>query len=298
MNVTPFTEQRKAAAMNSFPTPDPIRARIQIELGDVHVDSGDAGQTLVDVVPADPSDEKDCRDAEATRVTFTEGRLEVIGPRHRGLGSGRRSGSVRVSVTLPTGSDLQTTVVAGAIHLTGSLGAVSAKTSAGDVGLQDAASADLRSGYGSVAAGHIGGDLRCSTGSGSIHIERADAQVLVKNSNGDTWVGDGGRSVRVKAANGDVTVGHAHGDLVATTANGNVRIGCVERGQVMLRTGMGRIHLGIPHGTVARLDLRTGYGTVSSELETTSEPEPSERTIEVSAATGAGDIDVVRAADV
>jgi DUF4097 and DUF4098 domain-containing protein YvlB len=202
---------------------------------------------------------------------------------------------VQVSVSLPSGSALEARTSLGLIATDGPLGEVSAKTSAGDVHLQDATSADLKSGLGTVTARRVAGDVRCSTGSGAIRIDRVEGMALVKNSNGDTWLGDVSSTVRIKSANGDITVESAHDDLMATTANGNVRVGSVERGSVMLRTSMGSIHLGIPHGTAARLGLRTSYGNVRNELESTDGPAAGDRTVDVDAQTSAGDIDVVRA---
>jgi DUF4097 and DUF4098 domain-containing protein YvlB len=253
--------------MTTFPTPAPVRAKVDIELGDVRVTGSATDETVVEVVPTDPSSEKDRRAADATRVSCADGRLEVIGPRRSGLiGPTRKSGSVQVSVELPAGSALEARTAMGSIATAGSLGEVSAKTSMGDVQLTDATSADLKSGFGDVSARHVAGDVRCSTGSGAISIDRVDGSALVKNSNGDTWLGVGGWSTRVKSANGDITVERAPGDLMATTALGNVNVGSAESGAVMLRTSAGRIDLGIPYGTAARLDLRTGYGTVRNEL--------------------------------
>jgi DUF4097 and DUF4098 domain-containing protein YvlB len=282
--------------MTTFPTTDPVRARVDIEMGDIRVVAGAAGETVVDVVPTDPSSEKDRRAADATRVTCSDDRLEVIGPRRNALiGPSRKSGSIQVSIALPAGSALEARTSMGSIVTDGALGEVSAKTSMGDVQLQDATSADLKSGFGDVTARHVAGDVRCSTGSGAISIDRVDGMALVKNSNGDTWLGVGGSTTRVKSANGDITVERAPGDVMATTALGNVSVGSAERGALMLRTSAGRIGLGIPHGTAARLDLRTGYGTVRNELESSDGPVAGDRTVDVDAQTSAGDIDVVRA---
>ena len=282
--------------MTSFPTPLPVRARIDIELGDISVDAAATVEAVVDVVPTDPANEKDRRAADETRVTFTDGRLDVMGPRRSALvGPTRKSGSVRVTVRLPEGSSLEAHSGLGVITADGALGDVGAKSSAGDVRVAQATSVDLRSGLGAVTAGRVSGDARCTTSSGAIRIDRVGGNALVKNSNGDTWIGDAGSSTRVKSANGTITVDRARGDLVATTANGDLRIGCVQSGQVMLRTSLGRIELGIPHGTAARLGLRTSFGAVRNGLEAADGPVDGDRTVEVDAQTSAGDIDVFRA---
>lgn len=282
--------------MTTFPTPGPIRARITLAWGDVRLEAVDDGSTVVEVTPTDPASDKDRRAADETRVRLVDGLLEVTGPQHAAfIGPTKRSGSVQVAVRLPSGSALEVRTALGRIETVGAFGEVGARTSAGDLRVPRASSADLRTGIGSVDVGEVAGDLRCTTGTGAVSVERVDGQAAVRNSNGSTWIGVTGTSTRVKAANGDIAVERARGDLMATTANGALRVGSVEQGEVMLRTSVGRIDLGVPHGTVARLDLRTGYGSVRNDLEATSAPTTGERSVHVDAQTSAGDIDVVRA---
>jgi DUF4097 and DUF4098 domain-containing protein YvlB len=281
--------------MTTYPTPDPIKARVEVALGSIQITAGPVGETVIGVEPTDPSSERDRQAAADTRVTCTDGRLDIVGPHSSGLGLGRKPGSVQVSIGLPAGSSLRANVAAGAVQADVALGEVSARVSAGDITLQDASTADLKSGYGTVTARNVSGDVRCSTGSGDIRVDRIDGQALLKNANGDTWVGDGGSTMRVKSANGDIRVGRARRDLVASTANGNVRVGSVERGSVLLRTAAGNIDLGIPQGTAARVDLRTGFGTVHNNLSAADAPEASDRTVEVDAQTSYGDVTVTRA---
>ena len=106
--------------MTSFPTPSPVRARIELELGDIHAVAHAGDETVVDVVPTDPSSEKDRRTAEQTRVTCTDGRLDVIGPKRSALvGPTRKSGSVQVTVRVPEGSALEAHTSLGVITADG-----------------------------------------------------------------------------------------------------------------------------------------------------------------------------------
>jgi DUF4097 and DUF4098 domain-containing protein YvlB len=284
--------------MTVFPAPAPVRARIDIELGDIRVVAADVDEAVVDVVPTDPALDKDRKAAEQTRATLVDGVLEVLGPKRPAIvGPGRKSGSVQVSVRIPAGSALEARTAMGHIAVEGTLAEVGARTSMGDVRIDDAASADIRSGLGDVQAGGVAGDLRASTGSGEVRIARVDGQALVKNSNGPTWIGSTGSSARIKAANGDVRVDRAHGDVMATSANGSLAVGSAERGSLMLHTALGAIVVGVPYGTAARLDLRTSYGVVRNGLDPAASPVEGELTLEVDAQTGAGDIDVVRAFD-
>lgn len=283
--------------MTSFPTTGPIAASIDVQWGDVRVVAGGGDATVVEVTPTDASNEKDRRAAGDATVTCTDGRLRVVGPRNMTGVFNKKYGSVQVSVRLPAGSDLDVGTALGAINVEGSFGACRAKTTAGDVSVQDATSADLRTGIGVVAARDIAGEAYCKTGSGAVHIDRIGGRAEVKNSNGDTRIGDSGGPLRVKSANGSITVGRARSDVNATTANGNLSIGSAESGAVQLKTSMGRIDIGIPSGTAALLDLSTSFGVVRNGLDAAAAPGVGERTVEIHAQTSAGDIDVLRAPD-
>jgi DUF4097 and DUF4098 domain-containing protein YvlB len=280
--------------MTSFPTTGPVSASIDVQWGDIHVVAGDDHDTVVEVSPTDPSNEKDRRAADDTVVSCDDGRVHVAGAKNRTGVFAKKYGSVQVSVRLPAGSELDADTGLGTITVEGMLGACRAKSSAGDVLVQDASTADLRSGMGAVAARNIDGDAFCRTGSGAVRIERISGRAEVKNSNGDTRIGTSAGPLRVKSANGSITVGRAQTDVEATTANGNLSIGSAEGGAVSLKTSMGRIDVGIPTGTAALLDLRTTFGVVRNGLDSAAGPAVGDRTVEIHAQTSAGDIDVVR----
>jgi DUF4097 and DUF4098 domain-containing protein YvlB len=280
--------------MTTFPTTGPVSASIDVQWGDIRIVAGTDPATVVDVTPTDPSNEKDRRAAEDTEVTCTDGRLRVVGPKNRTGVFNKKYGAVQVSVRLAAASDLDAVTALGAVLVDGSLGACRARTTAGDISVQDVASADLRTGMGVVTARDIAGEAFCKTGSGAVHIDRIGGRAEVKNSNGDTRIGDSAGALRVKAANGSITVARAQSDVTATTANGNLSIGSAESGAVALKTSMGRIDIGIPSGTSALLDLSTTFGVVRNELDATAAPSAGERKVEVHAQTSAGDIAVVR----
>jgi len=280
--------------MTSFPSTGPIAASIDVQWGDIHVATGDASTTVVDVAPTDPASEKDCRAAEATTVTCADGRLHVVGPRNRTGIINKKFGSVQVSIVLAPGSELDASSGLGVISVQGALGGCQVKTAAGDIRVEDATSAHLKTGMGVVVARDIAGEAYCSTGTGAVRIDRIGGRAEVKNSNGDTQIGESGGPLRVKSANGSIVVDRARDGVVATTANGDLRVGSAEGGSVQLKTSMGRIEVGIPTGTSALLDLSTSFGTVRNELDAAAGPAAGERTVEVHAQTSAGDIDIVR----
>lgn len=281
--------------MTSFPTTGPITADVDLAWGDVTVLATPGSSTEVDVAPTDPSNDKDVKAAQDTTVAFADGRLRVAGPRNRTGVFNKKYGSVQIQVRLASGSRLDVATGMGAVALSGSLGDCRAKTSAGDIQVQDVASADLRTALGTVVAGSIAGDAHCSTGAGAVEIGHVGGRAEVKNSNGDTRIREADAALRVKSANGDVAIGRTRGEVSAATANGDLRVERAEQGSVSLRTSLGRVEVGIPAGTAALLDLRTSFGSVVNELDEAGEPAGTERTLEVHAQTSAGDIVVLRA---
>ena len=76
------------------------------------------------------------------------------------------------------------------------------------------------------------GDSQITTGSGALVIG-IDGAAVVKNSNGDTRIGEVTGDLRVKAANGRISVDQADAAVTVKTANGDVRLGEVARGAVV-----------------------------------------------------------------
>jgi len=117
---------------------------------------------------------------------------------------------------------------------------------------------------------------------------------VIKNSNGDTWVGLAGGDVRLNAANGSIAVDVANASVVAKTANGDVRLGDVARGSVALETHMGDVEVGIREGTAAWLDVNARAGKVHNALTAADSPGTSAERVEVRARTSVGNIVIRR----
>ena len=134
------------------------------------------------------------------------------------------------------------------------------------------------------------------TGSGAVRIREIDGSAVIKNLNGDTWVGEVTGDLRCRVANGDISVSRAFATVGAKTANGNVRIGEVTGGSVVLGTASGDVEVGIGEGTAALLDVRSQFGSVRNSLTAADGPEPSDQRVQVRARTNHGDISIRRPA--
>ncbi|MFI2190526.1 DUF4097 family beta strand repeat-containing protein [Streptomyces sioyaensis] len=279
--------------MPSFDTPEPISATAHVEAGSIQFTAGDRLDTVVEVRPRDPKQDRDVRSAEQTEVTYASGTLTVRTPKLRN--SLRRPGTVDVTVELPTGSRIDMTGAWAQVLGEGRLGEVRVKTSTGDVRLDTTGPLQLTASHGSITVDRVEGKAEITTSSGSLRVGHIDGPAILKNSHGTTTVGAATGELRVSGANGDIDIVRAEGSVAATTANGTLRVAEVARGTVQLETSYGTIEVGIREGTAAWLDVSSGFGQVRNTLTASESPEKAEDTVEVRARTRHGNIDVLRA---
>lgn len=279
--------------MPSFDTPEPISATAHVEAGSIRFTAGDRLDTVVEVRPRDPKRDQDVRAADQTEVTYASGVLIVRTPKQRYLFG--RTGTVDVTVELPTGSRVDMTGAWAQVLGEGRLGEVHVKTSSGDVRLDTTGPLRLTASHGSITVDRVEGMAEITTSSGSLRVGLVDGPAVLKNSHGTTTVGAATGELRVSGANGDIEIRRAEASVAATTAHGTLRVGEVARGTVQLETSYGAIEVGVREGTAAWLDVSSGSGQVRNTLTASEAPEKTEDTVEVRARTRFGTIDILRA---
>jgi hypothetical protein len=67
-------------------------------------------------------------------------------------------------------------------------------------------------------------------------------------------------------------------------------------GVISAQTSSGDVEVGIAEGTAARLDLTTGSGVLTNQLEPSDGPADGDDTLIVHVRTGSGDVDIHRSA--
>lgn len=282
--------------MPTFDTPTPISVTISLPLvaGDVRITAGERHDTVVLVRPTDSSSSADVKAAEETRVEYSDGRLTVAARKRWTQWTPFAEGeSVDVEVELPAGSHVHCSAGMGDVSGDGRLGECRVRAGAGNVRLDETGPLHLTTGAGSVTVGRVVGPAEV-TGSGDIRIREIDGPAVVKNLNGDTWLGTVTGDLRCKAANGNITADRALSTVSAKSANGDVRILEVTRGAVDLGTANGELEVGVADGTAALLDVRTQFGTVRNSLTASDGPEPTDQAVEVRARSSYGDIVIRR----
>ncbi|MCX5341751.1 DUF4097 family beta strand repeat-containing protein [Streptomyces atratus] len=279
--------------MPSFDTPQPISVNAHVDAGSIQFAAADRADTVVDVAPRNPNKGQDVRAAEQTEVTYSGGKLHIRTPKQRYLVG--PTGTVDVTVELPTGSRVDMTGAWAQVLGEGRLGEVHVKTSSGDVRLDTTGPLQLTASHGSITVDRIEGPAEITTSSGSLRVGTVDGTAVLKNSHGATTVGAATGDLRVSGANGDISIERAESSVAATTAHGTLRVAEVACGTVQLETSYGAIEVGIREGTAAWLDVSSGRGQVRNTLDASETPEKTEDTVEVRARTRWGNIDVRRA---
>ncbi|QBI18455.1 hypothetical protein ER308_01980 [Egibacter rhizosphaerae] len=283
--------------MQTFHTPEPITAVIDVALGAVHLIASDRTDTVVTVNPSDRTREADVEAAEKTRIEHDSDGLAVRGHAPSGLGKlvgpSSRSGWVSVVIELPAGSDVEVDAQVGDVRADGRLGEVRVKTN-GEIRCDDTGPARLETRAGAVTLGRAGGRVTV-VAAGEVRITAVQGEAEVKNLNGRTWIGEVTGELRVRSSNSDITIGRTHGPIEARTANGAISVGEVTGGRINLATGSGQVDVGIHAGTAAWVDAHSRFGRITRDLDDAHGPGDDGATAEIRARTSFGDIAIHRA---
>lgn len=195
--------------MQKFDTPAAVRTVLDIPAGRISLIAADRADTTVEVRPADASRKRDVRTAERAEVRYADGVLHVRIAAETGnrlIGDG--SGSVEVTVQLPSGSHVEATAAAAEFRGVGRLGDVAFDGGLGSVKLDEAASARLSAHDATVTVGRLTGDADIRTQRGAITVTEATRGALDLS----TQLGD----ITVQAARGvsaSLDAGTGHGRI-------------------------------------------------------------------------------------
>ncbi|MEU4168984.1 DUF4097 family beta strand repeat-containing protein [Streptomyces sp. NPDC026665] len=278
--------------MPTFDTPEAIEATARVDAGSIRFTASERTDTVVEVRPRDPGKSVDTRTAEQTEVGYARGALTIRTPRSSPFG---RTGTVDVSVELPTGSRIDVSGAWTQVLGEGRLGEVRVKTSSGDTRFEATGPLHLTASHGSITVERVEGKAEITTSTGSLRVGLIDGPAVLKNSHGSTTVDGVAGELRVSNANGDIEIRHAADSVTATTAHGTIRVDEVTRGTVQLETAHGAIEIGVREGTAAWLDISAGSGQVHNTLTAAKTPDRTEETVTIRARTRHGNIHVSRA---
>ncbi|MFJ8658390.1 DUF4097 family beta strand repeat-containing protein [Streptomyces sp. NPDC093795] len=200
--------------MQKFDTPAAIVAVLDIPAGRIQFIAADRADTTVEVLPADASKSRDVKAAEAITVAYADGVLRIEAPEatNRVLGN---SGSVEITVQLPTGSRVEAKSAAAELRVVGRLGDIAFEGAYREIKIDEAASVRLTAIDGDVEVGRLGGSAEISTARGDIRIaEAVSGAVVLRTQSGAIQV-DAARGVSASLDAG-TTYGRVHNALQNT----------------------------------------------------------------------------------
>ncbi|MFG3054583.1 DUF4097 family beta strand repeat-containing protein [Kitasatospora sp. NPDC048239] len=215
--------------MQKFDTPAPVSVVLDIPAGRVRFIAADRADTTVEVLPANPSKNRDTRTAEQTNVAYADGvlRITASAPDNQVLGPG----SLEVTVQLPAGSHIDARTAATELTGVGRLGDIAFEGAYRQIKIDEAASVRLTATDGDVEIGRLGGPAEISTQRGDIRItEAVRGTVVLSTQSGDISVGAAaGVSASLDAGTGYGRIsnalrndGTAELDIRATTSHGDI----------------------------------------------------------------------------
>ncbi|ANS66682.1 hypothetical protein SLINC_4458 [Streptomyces lincolnensis] len=220
--------------MQTFQTPAPIAAVLDIPAGSIRFIAADRADTTVEVRPANAAKSRDAKAAEQIEVTYGDGDgvLRIAAPAAKNQYFGP-SGSVEVTVQLPAGSGVEAKAAAAEFRAVGRLGDVVFEGASGAVKIDEAASVRLTAADGDVTVGRLTGPAEISTQRGDIRItEAVDGTVVLTTQMGDISIDtapDASASLDASTSYGRVhnalknTEGAAAGLRIrATTSHGDI----------------------------------------------------------------------------
>ncbi|GGM99368.1 hypothetical protein GCM10011609_42070 [Lentzea pudingi] len=162
--------------MQTFATPAPIAAVLDIPAGRVQFIAADRADTAVEVLPANASQSRDVKAAEKIEVDFSDGVLRVTTKAgNKVLGS---SGSVEITVQLPAGSRVEAKAASAEFRGVGRLGDIAFEAAQSDIKIDEASNVTVSTQAGDVTIGRLNGSAEITTQKGDITVASGRSAAL------------------------------------------------------------------------------------------------------------------------
>ncbi|MFJ6855171.1 DUF4097 family beta strand repeat-containing protein [Streptomyces sp. NPDC091271] len=199
--------------MQTFTTPAPVAAILDIPAGRIQFIAADRADTTVEILPANAAKSRDVKAAEQTEVAYSDGVLRIEAPAatNRVLGS---SGFVEITVQLPAGSRIEAKSASAEVRGVGRLGDVTLESAQGSVKLDETEGARLSLQAGDISVGRLGGPAQISTVKGDLRItEAVRGAVTLRTEYGEISVG------AARGVSASLDAGTSHGRIHNTLMN-------------------------------------------------------------------------------
>ncbi|MBB5082581.1 DUF4097 family beta strand repeat-containing protein [Nonomuraea endophytica] len=258
--------------MPTFSTPDPIALHVNFPAGDLVVTASDRADTTVEVTP----DDYGAADyLESVKITHRDGVVQVKAPDSSRL---RRTPSLDIVVEVPTGSRVVVDTASADVRIRGQVAGIEFTSASGDLDATHSATTIAK------------------TASGDITFDVIDDVATITTASGDIRVTEARGPITATVISGDLVIAKAASDASIKSTSGDVSLHCVTSGKIGIQTTSGDATVAVHQGTAAWLDVNSLTGRVTSALtQDTTEPSPTEQTVEITARSLSGDIAITRA---
>ncbi|GAA2912686.1 DUF4097 family beta strand repeat-containing protein [Streptomyces mexicanus] len=209
--------------MQKFPTPTAVLAVLDVPAGRVQLIAADRADATVEVLPANAAKGRDVKAAEQAVVGCADGvlRIEVPAGKNQYFGP---SGTVEVTVQLPTGSRVEVTSSCAELRGVGRFGDIAYEGAQGAIRIDETAGLRVTTSGGDVSIGRLGGDAEITTGQGDIRIEEAGrGTVVLRTQMGNIEVG------AAAAVSASLDAGTGYGRIRNTLKNADATAGLTIR---------------------------------------------------------------------
>jgi len=171
--------------------------------------------------------------------------------------------SISYMLTVPAASLLHAKTGSGSQRIEGVRGEVRSSTGSGSIVARDVGSLSTSTGSGSIQADAVDGSFRANTGSGSIHATGIGGAITAKTGSGSIEiVQSGSGNVDVSSSSGTVRVRGVRGALRASTTSGGLHIQGQPTGDWELNSSSGGVRLDLPDTSGFELDATTSSGSI------------------------------------
>jgi DUF4097 and DUF4098 domain-containing protein YvlB len=262
----------------SFPVSGPVSLAVHVASGAVQIEAVETADATVELQPLRGSSAAAVDEAKVELRERAE-RPELVVEVERGFRLLRRGASVRVSVRIPPGSDVEVGTASADVRAAGRVRVAEVKSATGDVSFDE-----------------IEENARLKSVSGGVRVERIGGDAAVQTVSGDVEVGCVEGAATVNSVSGDVEVREARSSVRLQTVSGDGNVASASQGEITMQSVSGDLRLGVRPGSKVFIDARSTSGDTSSELPVGSEPPANGGPLlELRAKSVSGDIKIVRA---
>lgn len=172
-------------------------------------------------------------------------------------------------VRCPAGADVSVGTQSGNVRMSGDFGIVSVTTMSGNIEVEGADEADLRTVSGSLELKNCRGRCRLNSGTGKVSAHNVGA-------------------ASAGTMSGTIKIDCVAGAFKARSVSGSINAACRGEGAIAIKTVSGKVHIELPHGISPHARLKTLSGRVRCDC-------PDGDDLLVEAMTVSGTIEVVPA---